>query len=104
MSLATATPQLDVALEHEKVTMIANALGTPPPEVVERIFNPFFTTRPTGTGLGLPIAQRVVEAHGGELDIDSEVGRGTTVVVRLPLGEGPDSIQSEPNPSLDPAA
>jgi len=37
MSLATATPQLDVALEHEKVTMIANALGTPPPEVVERV-------------------------------------------------------------------
>ncbi|MCH2172798.1 nitronate monooxygenase family protein [Myxococcota bacterium] len=37
MSLATATPQLDVALQHEKVTVIANALGTPPPEVVERV-------------------------------------------------------------------
>ena len=37
MSLATATPQLDVALQHDKVRLIANALGTPPPEVVERV-------------------------------------------------------------------
>jgi signal transduction histidine kinase len=73
---------------------------------------PFFTTRPTGTGLGLPIAQRVVEAHGGALDIESVVGRGTTVIVRLPLDDGSEAVESAPgsqpgsrsSPSLDPAA
>ena len=46
------------------------------PEVRERALDPFFTTRPSGTGLGLPIVQRIVEAHGGELLIESEEGAG----------------------------
>ncbi len=51
---------------------------------LERIFDPFFSTRPDGTGLGLPIAQRIAQAHGGDLSVESEPGRGTTVTVRLP--------------------
>jgi len=46
---------------------------------------PFLTTKPLGTGLGLPIAQRIVAAHGGELFFDSSSHAGTTAVVRLPL-------------------
>ena len=46
---------------------------------------PFFTTKPRGTGLGLPIAEKIVEAHGGEMSISSVVGRGTTVSILLPL-------------------
>jgi signal transduction histidine kinase len=49
-----------------------------------RIFSPFFTTKAKGTGLGLPITKRVVEAHGGSIQLTSQVGRGTMVVVRLP--------------------
>ena len=54
-------------------------------EVLEHIFDPFFTTRADGTGLGMSIAQRVVVAHEGRLEIDSTVGHGTTVRVILPM-------------------
>jgi PAS domain S-box-containing protein len=54
------------------------------PDTLERIFEPFFTTKHRGTGLGLPTARRILEAHGGSLALESEPGRGTTAVVRLP--------------------
>lgn len=55
-----------------------------PPEYLEKIFEPFFTTRPRGTGLGLAITRQIIELHQGEIHIDSEPGRGTRVLVRLP--------------------
>jgi signal transduction histidine kinase len=51
---------------------------------LERIFDPFYSTRPDGTGLGLPIALRIAQAHGGDLSVDSEFGAGTTVTLWLP--------------------
>jgi two-component system NtrC family sensor kinase len=54
-------------------------------ENLEKIFEPFFTTRARGTGLGLAITKQIIDQHRGEIFIDSVVGRGTTVVVRLPL-------------------
>lgn len=58
-------------------------------EVMEQLFVPFFTTKQDGTGLGLAICQRIVQAHGGEIDVWSVPGQGTSFVVRLPLEADP---------------
>jgi signal transduction histidine kinase len=55
-----------------------------PPEVRKRLFDPFFTTKEGGTGLGLPIAARIVEKHGGELRYETQLNRGTTFKLLLP--------------------
>jgi two-component system, NtrC family, sensor kinase len=55
-----------------------------PPQILEKIFTPFFTTKAQGTGLGLPISHRLVEQHGGKLSVESEDGKGTTFIVELP--------------------
>ena len=56
-------------------------------ESLPRIFEPFYTTKPDGTGLGLAITRKIIEGHGGTLHVESVVGEGTTVVVRLPAPE-----------------
>ena len=61
--------------------------GGIPPEQINRIFEPFFTTKKMGTGLGLMIVQRIVRAHGGRIELESHVGRGTTFRIWLPLHE-----------------
>jgi len=58
-----------------------------PAELMEKIFQPFFTTKPEGqgTGLGLPIVKEIIEQHDGEIRMESQVGVGTTVSIRLPV-------------------
>lgn len=57
-----------------------------PPEARERIFQPYYTTRSGGTGLGLPTAKRLVEAHHGRLEVHSEPGRGSDFTMVFPVG------------------
>ena len=58
-----------------------------PPEDVERIFTLYYTTRPDGTGIGLSVVYRIVQMHDGSIDVRSELGRGTTMTIRLPSRE-----------------
>jgi len=56
-----------------------------PPDVLEKLFTPFFTTKARCTGLGLSTAKRIMEAHGGTIAVQSSPGGGTTVALTLPL-------------------
>ena len=55
-----------------------------PSDQMEKIFNYYYTTKEKGVGLGLPIAHRIIEAHGGQLTVESQVGSGTKVTIALP--------------------
>ena len=65
---------------------IADAGPGMPPDVRDHAFEPFFTTKSRGTGLGLPLAKRIIESHGGEIRIDAPSTGGTTVTLVLPAG------------------
>lgn len=58
-----------------------------PPEIMGAIFEPYQSTKTSGTGLGLLIVRRIIRQHGGEIEIESEAGRGTSVVIHLPRAE-----------------
>lgn len=66
---------------------VSDTGGGIPQEQINRIFEPFYTTKKKGTGLGLMIVQRIVRAHDGRIELESHVGRGTTFRIWLPLHE-----------------
>jgi PAS domain S-box-containing protein len=66
---------------------VADTGGGIPQEQINRIFEPFYTTKKKGSGLGLMIVQRIVRAHNGRIELESNVGRGTTFRIWLPLHE-----------------
>ncbi|MDH4100779.1 MAG: ATP-binding protein [Nitrospirota bacterium] len=57
-------------------------------ENLKRLFNPFFTTKKEGTGLGLVITHRIVEAHGGAISVQSRANEGTIFTIKLPVERG----------------
>jgi len=78
--------QTDVGVDGVVVS-VADTGGGIPQEQINRIFEPFYTTKKKGTGLGLMIVQRIVRGHGGRIDLESHVGKGTVFRVWLPLYE-----------------
>lgn len=81
--------------ERAVIEVSDNGVGIPP-EIRARIFEQFFTTKKNGegSGLGLSIVKRVVEGHGGSIEVDSTVGKGTTFRIRLPF-EKPAEVEAE---------
>ncbi|MFS2008073.1 ATP-binding protein [Duganella sp. CT11-25] len=85
---ARGTITLRTGAEDDKVWFSVSDTGAGiAPEHRSRIFDPFFTTKPVGkgTGLGLSLTYAIVQTHGGSIDVESEVGRGTTFKVTLPV-------------------
>jgi two-component system, NtrC family, sensor kinase len=74
------------------------------PDILPHIFDPFFTTKPKGTGLGLVTSQAIVDAHGGTIDIQSELGgRGTWVLLRIPVTSPTQGVvDGTPSATRDP--
>jgi signal transduction histidine kinase len=80
--------RIDVSLAAEEPFAVIRIADSGPgirPEVLPNIFRPFFTTKGQGTGLGLSLAARITEDHGGRIDVESQMGKGTAFSVRLPL-------------------
>ena len=71
--------------QHYAVLMIQDTGKGMPPDVVDKVFVPFYTTKIGGTGLGMVFVRQIVDEHRGVIELDSKVGRGTTVTIRLPL-------------------
>jgi signal transduction histidine kinase len=72
------------SLKNRISVVISDSGSGIPPDQKEKIFNYYYTTKEKGVGLGLPIAHRIIEAHGGQLTVESKVGVGTKVTITLP--------------------
>ncbi|MCL5095930.1 MAG: ATP-binding protein [Candidatus Omnitrophica bacterium] len=82
------TLTMETGFEPDEVWVsVADTGGGIPPEIINRIFEPFYTTKTKGTGLGLMIVQRIVRAHGGHIELESRVGQSASFRLRFPLHE-----------------
>lgn len=92
--LKTETNQVQLQVKDDGVGI--------PPEVLAHLFEPFFTTkeRGRGVGLGLAISRSIVEQHGGQIEVESELGKGTAFLVTLPLNGDPAPAGAAPEPAI----
>jgi PAS domain S-box-containing protein len=100
----TLTTAVNEAQTRVTLEVADSGLGISP-DVQTRIFEPFFTTKPpgVGTGLGLPLCRGILEDHGGTLECTSQIGRGTTFQVELPVGVIPETpLASNSGTALSP--
>lgn len=93
VSVGGGDGQIELSARQEGAQLVLavrdNGRGIPA-DTLSRMFEPFFTTRAEGTGLGLAIARGVARAHGGGIDVRSEMGVGTEFILTLPLASDPD--------------
>jgi two-component system NtrC family sensor kinase len=85
--IRVASKRADRVGEQVEVAISDTGPGIPP-DAVSKLFDPFYTTKSTGTGLGLAVSYGIVQSHGGTIEVDSEPGYGATFIVRLPTAGG----------------
>jgi PAS domain S-box-containing protein len=79
--------------DAERITVFVRDMGAGiPAEALDRIFDPFYSTKLTGTGLGLALCQQIVTEHGGQIGVTSEVGVGSEFRISMPLRKGADAF------------
>jgi len=76
--------QIRPGIDSIEIDIIDNGMSMPK-KVLEKIFNPFFTTKPNGTGVGLSVSLKIIEDHGGNIDVKSIEGKGTVISLTLPV-------------------
>ena len=80
--------RIATTLEPDYVAVaFADTGGGIAPENMGKVFDPYYTTKASGSGLGLLIVRRIVREHGGEIELRNDTGRGLTVTIRLPHGD-----------------
>ncbi len=89
--LAIQTATDSARLSNIRISISDDGEGIAP-AALERLFQPFFTTKPKGTGLGLWLSRRMVQDHGGSMEVKSEVGKGTTFTILLPVREAAPAL------------
>jgi PAS domain S-box-containing protein len=87
--------------EYVSISISDSGVGIPP-ENVKRIFDPYFTTKSSGTGLGLSICHSIVKHHGGGIDVQSQIGRGTTFTIYIPAAAKVSEFADAANGSANP--
>jgi nitrogen fixation/metabolism regulation signal transduction histidine kinase len=89
----TERPEISICLSRERDDVVLSIADNGPgiePGAAGRVFEPYFTTKPEGSGLGLAMVKNIVLLHGGSIDVRSRPGKGTTFVIALPVeGSGP---------------
>jgi signal transduction histidine kinase len=85
------TTGISVDNEHIAIEFSDTGCGIPP-ENLDKVFDPFFTTKEVGqgTGLGLAVSHGIIAKHKGSIEVKSNVGRGTTFVIKLPMNQKED--------------
>jgi signal transduction histidine kinase len=92
---------IEAAEEEGQVSVTIEDTGIGiPSEIIDKIFDPFFTTKDVGQGmgLGLSICAAITESHGGHLNVRSVAGKGTEVIVSLPLVDKPRNENNKEEP------
>ncbi len=84
----------DATNQHITIKIRDTGAGIPP-EVMGKLFDPFFTTKEKGTGLGLAVSYGIVERHQGKIDVETELGKGSTFIVTLPVLDSEDKLNDK---------
>jgi PAS domain S-box-containing protein len=87
---------IEISTEQKGRNIVVTVTDTGPgipPEVMSKLFVPFYTTRKSGSGLGMAVTRRIIENHGGAIEVESEVGHGTTVRMSIPIVRSTQEVE-----------